>query len=320
VDPWQRACRDPVAIHVQVAVEDLQLLDLFGAEDLASIRPVAVVPPQAATHPVIHPDVQIGHEEDGGLKALGQIEGIYGQVEALLGVRREESDVLGVPVRGVCHQHQVSLLGPGRHAGGGSRTLDIDEDARDLGVIGEPDELPHEGDPRTAGGRKRPGPCPTRPDHHAGSRQLVLRLEDAELLPPRLRVDAVPVAEGLERIHEGRGGSDRIPGTHGGSSVDAPESGGRIAIHEDVVRRGIHALQTDRKRTVEVLPGVVVAQPDGQMVRFHERGLAAELLLQQPLHHVGVDSQQRRERTHVSDVLHQDALSRALEVLHAHLP
>ena len=74
----------------------------------------------------------------------------------------------------------VSLAGPGGQAGAGPHPLDVDDHDRDLGEVGQADELGHERDARPGGGRQRPGPGPARADGHADGRQLVLGLDDGE--------------------------------------------------------------------------------------------------------------------------------------------
>ncbi len=97
----QRAVGNAVAVHVEIAMELLHLLELLLRIHLAAIGDVAVIPLEIRTHPVVHADVEIGHHEDGRLQPFGEIEGIAREVEALLGIARKQAHVLGVAVRGV---------------------------------------------------------------------------------------------------------------------------------------------------------------------------------------------------------------------------
>ena len=99
--PGSVAVRNAVAVDVEVAVERLDLLELLGAEHLAAIRHVVVVPLELRDHPVVHADVEIGQHEDRRLQALGEVEGHRRHLEALLGIRRKQQHVLGVAVRRV---------------------------------------------------------------------------------------------------------------------------------------------------------------------------------------------------------------------------
>ena len=70
------------------------------------------------------------------LQALGEVEGLHGHVEALLGVRREQQHVLGVAVRGVRAEQDVALLRARRHAGRGPDALHVEDHRGNLGVVG----------------------------------------------------------------------------------------------------------------------------------------------------------------------------------------
>ena len=62
------------------------------------------------------------------------------------------------------------------------------------------------------------------------------------------------------------------------SGIEAPESGRGVAVDEDAVLGGIHLLEANRKRALEVVDRKVVAELDGFAVRLHEGRLALELL------------------------------------------
>ncbi len=70
----QRAIGNGVAVLVEVAVELVDLLELFLGQHLAAVGHVGVVPFQVRTHPVVHADVEIRHDEHRRLQALGEIE------------------------------------------------------------------------------------------------------------------------------------------------------------------------------------------------------------------------------------------------------
>jgi hypothetical protein len=191
-------------------VEFRQRLDLLLAEHLAAVGTVAVVPLQFGAHPVVHADVEVRQHEHRRLQPLGEVEGLHGQVEALLGIRGEDQHVLGVAVRGVGAEQDVALLRAGRHAGRGTDALDVEDHGRDLGVVGEPDELAHQRDARAAGRGERTRAVPGGAEHHADRRQLVLRLDHGVVVPAGLGVDAQLRAEALEGVHQRGGRRDRI--------------------------------------------------------------------------------------------------------------
>jgi hypothetical protein len=93
----QRPVRDRVIVHVEVAVEFRQRLDLLLAEHLAAVGTVAVVPLQFGAHPVVHADVEVRQHEHRRLQPLGEVEGLHGQVEALLGIGGKISTCLVSP-------------------------------------------------------------------------------------------------------------------------------------------------------------------------------------------------------------------------------
>ena len=46
----------------------------FRVEHLAAVRPEVVVPLELPAHPVVHADIQVGHDDDRRLQPLGEIE------------------------------------------------------------------------------------------------------------------------------------------------------------------------------------------------------------------------------------------------------
>ena len=163
----KRARRDAVAVHVEVARELLDLLKCSRVEHLAAIGLVGVVPLEALHHPVIHPDVEVARDEDGCLVPIGEVERLDGHLKALLGIRREEQEMLGVAVRGVGEREQIGLLRARRHAGRWAAALHVDEDRGDVGVVREPDELLHERDAGARRVRERSRARPPGTDHDA---------------------------------------------------------------------------------------------------------------------------------------------------------
>ena len=84
----QRAPGDAVAVDVAVSGELLELGDvsvelLLRPQDLAAVERL-VGEGERIGHPVVHPEVQVRHQEDRRLEPLGQVEGVHRHRVALL--------------------------------------------------------------------------------------------------------------------------------------------------------------------------------------------------------------------------------------------
>ena len=106
-----------VAVHVEVAAEVFSRLQQLVGHHLAAIVRAFVVPGQRFAEPVLHADVQVEHDEDWCLQAVGEVERQRGEVERFLGVLRKQEHVLGVPVRCIGARQDIRLLRARRHAG-----------------------------------------------------------------------------------------------------------------------------------------------------------------------------------------------------------
>ena len=319
----QRAVGDGVVIDVLVAapvpaLDVLELLQLLGAQHLAAVVHVRVVPGERLRHPVVHADVEVGHDDDGRLQALGEVEGLRAHREAFRRVGGEQQHVLGVAVRGVGAGDDVGLLRARRHARRGAAALDVEQHHRHLGEVGEPQELAHQRDAGAGGGRERARAVPAAADGDADGRQLVLRLHDAEQPPPVLG-DAQALGVALVGLGQRGRRRDRIPRAHGRAGVEGAEAGGVVAGHEDLALGAFRVAQADRQRAIEVLERVVAAQRDGLHVGRHQLLLALELVGDRALEDVQVHVEQGGERAHVDHVLEQLALARVLPLGGAHL-
>ena len=92
----------------------------------------------------VHADVEIEHDEDGRLQSFGEVERARAEFERLAGSVGHQQDMLRVAVRGEGAGEEIRLLRAGRHAGRGAAALDVEHDDRDLGEIGEAEELLHQ--------------------------------------------------------------------------------------------------------------------------------------------------------------------------------
>ena len=128
VGAGQGAVADAVAIHVAVTGEAAEPFEIFGGQHLAAADGLFGIG-EGVGHPVVHAQIEIGHDEDRGLELLGEFEGFDGHGEALFGRAREEHGVLGIAVGEERGGEEVALRGAGGQAGGGADALDV-EDAR----------------------------------------------------------------------------------------------------------------------------------------------------------------------------------------------
>ena len=248
VNAGQGARRDLVFVFVGVALELGELLDFFQAEDAATVGLIVIVPLEARDHPIVHADVEVGHDEDGGLEALGEIESDGCEFEALGRVGRKQQNMFGVAVRGVGAFQQIALLRAGGHAGGGADALHVDDDGGNLGIVGQAEQFIHERDAGAGGGGEGARAVPCRADHHADGGQFVLGLNDDVVVLAGFRIFAVLFAEDFEGVHRGGGGRDGIPGGHCCARVNAAERDRGVAVDQDLVAVFIHLFQMKRQR------------------------------------------------------------------------
>ena len=206
---------DAVAVHVRIAPElaepaDVLLELLFGPDHLAAIERLLGVG-EGIGHPVVHAQVEVGHQEDRGLEALREVEGVLREEVALRDAPGEQQDVPAVAVGEEVRRKDVALHRAGGKARGGADALDVQDDRGHLGVVAQPGELGHERDAGPGRRRHRPRARPSRAEDHADRRELVLRLHDREGRLPGLRVHAVRAAVIDQGLGEGRGRRDRVP-------------------------------------------------------------------------------------------------------------
>ena len=95
------AVRNAVAVDVLVAAEILAGLEILGGHDLAAIVLTRIVPFERRGQALVHADVEIAHDEDRRLQAVGKIERERRELEAFVRVFRKQQHVLRVAVRGV---------------------------------------------------------------------------------------------------------------------------------------------------------------------------------------------------------------------------
>jgi hypothetical protein len=78
----QRAVANAVAIHVFVARETAQPVEIFLAQHLAALDGRSGIFERVG-HPIVHAEIEIRHDEHQRLELLGQVERFTGHGEAL---------------------------------------------------------------------------------------------------------------------------------------------------------------------------------------------------------------------------------------------
>ena len=300
-----------VAVYIEVTAELLAGLKLLGRQDLAAIEGARVVPVERCAEAMVRTDVEIEHDEDGGLQPFRQIERLRAHGEGLIGILRQQQDMLGVAVGGIGAGQNIRLLGARRDAGGWTAALHIEQDRWNFGEIGEAKELLHERDTRTGCCGEGPGTVPAGSHHHADGGEFVLGLHDGVFRAP-LRVGAQALAIAHEEFGQGGRRRDRIPRADAGAAIDRAECCSLVALDEDTVAHGIGALDTQANRAGEMRLRIFMADVQRLDIWRDEFFLALELLADQGFDDRDLDVEQRRERADIDDVLEELAQTRFL--------
>ena len=175
------AVRDAVAVQVLVAREFLAGFEILARQDFAPVVTALIGPGQSGFQPLVHADVEIGHEEDRRLQPVGEVEALRRHLEALVRILGEEEHVLGVAVRGVGARDDVGLLGARRHAGRGPpRCTSMIVTGISAKYARPMNSLISE--MRAGGGGEGARAVPAGADHDADRGELVFGLDDGELV------------------------------------------------------------------------------------------------------------------------------------------
>ena len=199
MDARQGSIRDAVTIDIKVAMKLLHLFELFSCQDLTPIRHLAGVKLKVRNHPVVHPDIQVGHHDDRCLQALRVVKSGLRHGEAFVRVPWKEQHMLGVAMRGIGATHDVRLLRARRHTRGWAGALHIENDRGNFRVIRKANEFTHQRYAGTAGGGKGSRAVPGRSQHHANRCQFVFGLDNAIGVLAGFLVDPIPRAK---RVHQ----------------------------------------------------------------------------------------------------------------------
>ncbi len=173
--------RDAVAVDVEVAAEVAAGLEFRGRHHLAAVVGLRVVPGRAARdRRWFMPMSRSVITNTGVCRRSARSSACAVNSKHSCGSSGQQQHVLGVAVRGVGAGDQVGLLRAGRHAGGRAAALHVDDRDRDLGEVGQADELGHQRHARAGGGGECARAVPAGADDHADRSQLVLGLHDRE--------------------------------------------------------------------------------------------------------------------------------------------
>ena len=245
------------------------------------------------------------------LQPLGEIERLRRELEALGRVLGEQQHVLGVAVRSVGAREHVRLLGARRHAGRRPAALHVDQHDRDLGEIGEPDELAHQRDAGAGGRGERARAVPAGADRDADRGELVLALDDRVTCSCPSRDRRGSFWQCL--MNASASDDEGVIGYHAHTVAPpytAPSAAALLPSTKILLPTLFARLTRDAERAGEVLLRVVAAQPQRLHVRLQQRFLALVLLGEELLDLRRVDLEQRGERADVDDVLEELALAR----------
>ena len=299
----QRAVADAVSVNVFVAGETAEAVEIFLAEHLAAIDRRGRIFERIG-HPVVHAEIEIGHDEDQRLELLGQIEGLGRHGEALFHGAGKQHDVLRIAVRKECGRKNVALRSARGQAGGGTDALNVPDDAGNFNVIRESGELRHQRDARSGGRGHAARARPACADDHADGGQFIFRLHDGE---GRFAVgaDAVFLHVVDHRFDQRRRRRDRIPGDDGASGEHAAERGGGVAVDDDLARGLVHALDVERAALLQIRLGVVEAGLRRGQIQIGGLHFLRELLADGLLDFGHVDGEQAGDDADVHHVLDQ---------------
>ena len=164
-------------------------------------------------HPVVHAEIEVGHDEHRRLQLLGQIEGLARHREALRHRTRDQHGMNGVAMRELGHKLDVALRGARRQSGGRSDALNVPDHARNFDVVAQPGELRHQRNARSGGGRHGARSSPSGAQNHADRSQFVLGLHDGKS-GFAISANAVILHVIDEGFHQRRRRRDRIPRHH----------------------------------------------------------------------------------------------------------
>src|SRR3984957_14256075 len=148
----------------------------------------------------IHANIEVEHDKHQRLQPISENKRARAKFERLAWPIWDQEHMLGVAVLWEGGREKVRLLGARWHAGGRAAALNVEQHHRDLGEIGEAEELLHQRNARTGGGSEGARAVPASADRNADRGDLILGLDEGVILFLCRRIDAIARAIALERF------------------------------------------------------------------------------------------------------------------------
>src|SRR5262252_8314439 len=162
----QGPIRNAVPIYISITLEAAQFLQLFGVEHLASIEFLLRIYERIG-HPVVHPEIEIAHDEYGRLESFGKIERVVPHRKTFFNTGWKQHDVLGIAMRAIDHRENVGLLRSCRQTCTRSHASDVEDYNGNFRVVCQADKFLHQRDSRSGSRCHGPSAGPAGTDGHA---------------------------------------------------------------------------------------------------------------------------------------------------------
>ena len=299
----QGAVADAVAVHILVARETAGPFQVFRGQYLAAVlRLLGIL--ERLRHPVVHSEIEVGHDEHRRLQLLGEVESVTRHAEALGHAARQQHGMTRVAVRELGHKLDVALRGARWQSGGRTHALDVPDDAGNFDVVAQSGELRHQRNSWSGSGGHGARSRPSRAQNHADGGEFVFGLHDGK---SRFAISTNSVFLHVinEGLHQRRGRRNRIPRHHRDAGEHAAQRGSGVAVDDDHAGGFVHALDRERVGLGERGRGVIVTGLGGVPVEIGGFDFLGELLAQRFLHFGHVELEQLRHHPDVNHVLDQ---------------
>ena len=139
-----------------------------------------------------------------------------------------------IAVREECDREKVGLRRARGQSGGGAGALNVEDHARNLGVIAESGKLGHERDAGSGGGGHRARASPASAEHHADRGELIFSLNNREG-GLAIRLDAI--ASSCSRSALSTSDDDGVIGYQATTVTPAniaPRAAAAVAVDDDL--------------------------------------------------------------------------------------
>ena len=168
-------------------------------------------------------DQQIGYDDAGALTLVNQVEQLRHGIERVQAVLGGDDQPLEITLACAEDLPQVPLLRLGGYTGGGTCTLNVNEDHWNFHHPGAANRFSHQREPSAGGCAHGPAACVGCANGHVSDSNLILYLADHD--PQGARISGHPVEDPSRGAH-GIGGIKLDPSrgaTHGQGIVSSPD-------------------------------------------------------------------------------------------------